>query len=155
MVRMFIPSALAALVAGAVIGDATAEEQSLAFQLITHRIDMNVVDAPDAEGHKLGLGNYKGVAVFEDGRIADKTFVFSFDGNNSIGYSRYTFLDGSSIALSFKSSEDETDITIGEYTVLSGTGQYEGVTGTGSFKELEDPWDGASLFDGRFELTLP
>lgn len=155
MARMFIPGALVALVAGAAIGDARAEEQSLAFRLVTHRIAVNVVEAPVSEGHTIGSGELKGVAVFEDGRIADKAFAMLIDGDQLIGYSRYSFVDGSSIALRFEAADDEAGVLDGAYTVLSGTGQYEGVTGTGWFKEVEEPWDGASLFDGGFELTLP
>ena len=158
MVCTRILGTLTVALVGVTFANAKADEHALNFRLITHRIEMKVVEAPDAEGHTLGTGNFKGVAVFEDGRIADKTFVLSFDATNGagtgIGYSTYAFLDGSSITARFE-YKDEADVSTGQYTVLGGAGQYEGAKGTGWFKQVEEPWDGASLFDGGFELTLP
>ena len=146
------------LALGAVGTVAQAEEVKLGFQLVTHRIDAKVLEASDVEGHVLGAGDYKGVAVFDDGRIADKVFVLTFDEINgvgtSIGYSTYRFVDGSSIIASFVDEYDETTDR-GSYSVLGGTGLYDGAKGTGWFENVEEPWDGASLFKGGFALTLP
>ena len=135
-----------------------ADEHELKFRLVTHAIDLKVVEAPDTENHLLGTGDFKGVAVFDDGEIADKTFVYSFDETDGVGtghgYSTYSFLDGSSITARFDDKTDG-DTSSGEYTVLGGTGRYDGAEGTGWYKKADEPWDGASLFEGGFELTLP
>ena len=158
MIRSYKICTAASFLITANVASALADEHELKFRLITHRIDLKVVEAPDAENHLLGTGSFKGVAVFEGGEIADKTFVYSFDESDGVGtghgYSTYTFLDGSSITARF---DDKTDgnISNGQYTVLGGTGRYDGAKGTGWYKKAEEPWDGASLFDGGFELTLP
>ena len=149
---------LSVLFAGTVGAAAQAEDIKLGFQLVTHRIDAKVVEASDVEGHILGSGEFKGVAVFDDGRIADKVFVLNFDEVNGVGtskgYSTYRFVDGSSIIASFVDIYDEATDN-GTYTVLGGTGQYESAKGTGWFERADEPWDGASLFKGGFDLTLP
>lgn len=158
MIRSYKICTAASFLITANVAGALADEHELKFRLVTYRIDLKVVEVPNAENHLLGTGNFKGVAVFEDGEIADKTFVYSFDESDGVGtghgYSTYTFLDGSSISARF---DDKTDgnISNGEYTVLGGTGRYDGAKGTGWYKKADEPWDGASLFDGGFELTLP
>lgn len=155
MIRIDKIGATAAVLIAAGTGAAFADGHEFTFQLVVHSIDMKVVEAPDAEGHILGTGNFKGVAVFADGGIADKTFVFSFDETDGVGtgfgYSTYTFLDGSSITARF----DDVSGSGGDYEVLSGTGRFEGATGTGWYKPTDHPWDGASFYDGAFSLELP
>ena len=158
MFRMDKTAVAAAVIVMTSSGAAFADGHELTFRLVTHTIDMKVVEAPDAEGHILGTGNFKGVAVFADGEIADKTFVFTFDETDGVGtgfgYSTYTFMDGSSITARFD-DVTEADTSGGEYQVLSGTGKYEGAKGTGWYKKVDEPWEGASLFDGAFSLDLP
>jgi hypothetical protein len=68
------------------------------------------------------------------------------------GYSTYTFVDGDALTLSFTGSWDGNGMR-GDYTVISGTGKFVGVTGTGSFKTLKEPWDDARLWDVSLKLT--
>ena len=80
---------------------AQAEEESLGFRLVVHTIESKILQAPGQEGRILGIEDARGTAVFEDGRLADKTYIATFDmdkGNGSgKGYSVYTFVDGSSM----------------------------------------------------------
>ena len=39
--------------------------------------------------------------------------------------------------------------------MLSGTGAYEGATGTGSFGTTTFPWEDANRYDGAFTLEVP
>lgn len=158
MIRIDRIGAAAAVLMVTGTGAVLADGHELTFQLVVHSIDMKVVEAPDAKGHILGTGNFKGVAVFADGDIADKTFVFSFDETDGVGtghgYSTYTFVDGSSITARFDDVSGG-DSPGGDYEVLSGTGRFEGATGTGWYKAADHPWDGASFYDGAFSLDLP
>lgn len=147
---------------GAVATGAVAEDQTLEFRLVTHGINLNVIPATETEGHVLGVGKMRGVAVFDDGRLADKVYSVSFDyteGEGTChGYSTYTFEDGSTIASSFEctSAADAGGgrVIKGTYSDLTGTGQYEGVSGTGSFESRTVSWEpGATLFDGEFKLA--
>ncbi len=137
---------------------AAAEDQTLGFRLITHPVEITTLMAPELEGRVIGVIDAKGSAVFDDGRVADKTFVYSFDLDKGVGsgrgYSVYSFVDGSSISASFDTTVN-ADGTLGLYTVLGGTGEYDGASGTGSFESAANPWEGASLFEGEFNLVLP
>lgn len=137
---------------------AAADDETIGFRLITHPIETSTFMAPELEGHVIGIMDAKGSAVFDDGRVADKTFVYSFDLDKGVGsghgYSVYSFVDGSSISARFDTTVN-ADGVLGIYTVLGGTGMYDGASGTGSFQSAAHPWEGASLFDGEFKLVLP
>ncbi len=154
--RKFCAAALACL---AVMGTtAQAENQSLGFRLTIHIIESKVFEAPGQEGRILGMENAKGTAVFDDGRLADKTYIAGYDLDKGIGsgngYSVYTFVDGSSIIASFEATFNEDGVT-GIYTVVGGTGEYEGVKGSGSFQDEQSEWEDAFLLTGKFDLVMP
>jgi hypothetical protein len=137
-------------------GPAAAEEQTLRFRLVVQPVE--VPDPlPEIGGHKVSAGKYMGVAVFEDGRIAHKRFVHvsddTADGGSFKGYSTYTFENGDSLILGYTGQWDANGLS-GFYQVISGTGEFAGATGTGSFKNVDDPWDVANLLDGSFTITL-
>jgi hypothetical protein len=135
---------------------ATAEEQTLRFKLVTQQVGVPTV-LPEIGGHKVTVGQYMGVAMFEDGRIAHKTFVNIDDDTAEAGsfkgYSTYTFQDGDSLTLSYTGGWDASGMT-GHYEVISGTGKFAGATGTGSFTAEDEPWDEAMLLDVSLNLTL-
>ncbi len=149
-----------ALLVGMALTNAQAREQSLKFRLVVHDdAAMKVVEAPDGDGHRLGSGSQYGTATFEDGRIAAKYFVFSFEetkaGSQYIGYSTYTFEDGSSITARFDDTTGADGVTNGKYTVLGGSGEYDGAKGSGWYQSVKNAWPKSWLFNGGFDLTLP
>lgn len=127
------------------------------FQLVTMPVSSSFDNVPNAEGHALGVGKYAGVAVFEDGRIAFKDFVLTMDKAGKegtyTGYSTYTLQNGDSLNLKFEGAFSSKG-NGGDYKVLSGTGAFEGASGTGRFDAKKDPWAGAFLWDGSFKLEL-
>lgn len=146
--------AAAALVASA--GTAVAKEEVLKFRLVTQQVGAPV-ELPEIGGHKFVVGRYMGVAVFEDGRIAHKTFVDASDDTAEAGtfkgYSTYTFENGESLTLSYTGGWDGNGGR-GDYRLISGTGAYEGATGTGTFASVEESWDDAYLFEGSLRLEV-
>jgi len=134
---------------------AAAEGQTLHAKLVTQQVGVPS-ELPEIGGHKVFAGQFTGVATFEDGRIAYKRFVVMSDDTAEAGsfkgYSTYTFVDGDALTLSFTGSWDGNGMR-GDYTVISGTGKFVGVTGTGSFKTLKEPWDDARLWDVSLKLT--
>ena len=136
---------------------ASGEEQTLRFKLVTQPAALPAT-MPEIGGHTAVVGEYMGVAVFEDGRIAHKRFVDISDDTAKAGtfkgYSTYTFENGDSLTLSYTGEWNEQGLT-GAYTLLSGTGQYANATGTGSFKGMDEPWEQANLLEGSFQLTVP
>ncbi len=113
---------------------------------------------PNVEGESVGAGEYAGVAVFEDGRLANKEFVLSMDNKGAegahSGYSTYTFENGDSLTMSFSGGWN-ANRGGGDYQILSGTGAYEGATGTGSFDAVENSWENADLYDGILTVMKP
>ena len=152
--RFLGPLAIALVLA---TGNVSAEEQTLTFRLVTRMVSTTFVDAPNVEGRSVGAGQYAGVAVFEDGRIANKEFVLSMDNKGAegvySGYSTYTFENGDSLTMSFTGGWN-ADRNGGDYQILSGTGAYEGATGTGSFDAVKNSWENASLWDGKFTVMM-
>lgn len=154
--RMLIEAA--ALAAAMVVGSAAmAEEQTLKFKLVTHKVSGPYLQAANVEGHGVGAGEYVGVATFEDGRIAFKEFVLVSDGSDIegtySGYSTYTFQNGDSLTLRFTGGWNSKGDG-GDYDVLSGTGAFKGATGNGRFDAVEEAWDNANLYDCSWTLTL-
>ena len=147
----------AMIVACAAAASVSAEEQTLEFRLVTKQVSGSVMEVPNVEGRSIAAGRHAGVAVFEDGRIAYKDYVVMIDAGQSDGsyngYSTYTFQNGDSLTLRFTGGWDKQR-NGGDYEVLSGTGVFENASGTGRFDALEEPWEGASLYQGSFTLTL-
>lgn len=136
-------------------GSAAAEEETLKFRLVTRMISGTFLDASNVEGQSVGAAKYAGVAVFEDGRLANKEFVLSMDNRGAegtyTGYSTYTFENEDSLTLSFVGGWN-ADGDGGDYEVISGTGAYEGATGAGRFDGVENSWENANLFDGTITV---
>lgn len=157
-----MPKSLAVFLSGVALvfaaSTAQAGEQVLEFKLVTKPIDYKVTEAANIEGQSVASGKLFGVAFFKDGRVAVKDFVSSADllkGSGSIlGYSTYTFEDGSSITARYTGSVKDGR-TKGEYTILSGTGAYANATGMGSFESVPAAFKGAGLYDGKFIVKTP
>lgn len=150
-----VAAALFATITGTTLtGAVLADEQTLKFRLVTQRLDVKVATVPYDENHVIGVGEYAGVAAFEDGRIASKDFVMHFEDNAGsltyFGYSTYAFEDGSTISARFDGAGGK-----GKYSALIGTGIYDGVKGSGWFGPVKEPWDKANLFQGEFQITTP
>ena len=147
----------AVVVACLAAGSVAAEEQTLKFRLVTKQLSGSFMEVANVEGRTVSAGQYVGVAVFEDGRIAYKDFVLMIDGGKEegsySGYSTYTFQNGDSLTLRFTGGWSP-DGEGGDYKFLSGTGAFKGASGTGRFDALKEPWDGANLYEGSFTLTL-
>lgn len=135
-----------------------AEEQTLEFMFTTRTIEEVAMPAPGNMGHTLSVARSAGTAVFSDGRLADKQYTFYGDNGSDSGtfdgYSIYTFENGDQIHASFTGGWSSKGVG-GDYTVVAGTGAYEGVTGTGRFDAADNPWEDTSLWRGSFSLTLP
>jgi hypothetical protein len=163
MSRLFIAGPVLALLVGLATYSAEAAEQTLKFRLVAYAMEISTIPATESEGHVLGIGEMRGAAIFEDGRLADKTYTLAFEYTKGTGkfhgYSTYTFEDGSSISARFDGTSEadaKGRVIEGEYSELTGTGQYEGVKGSGSFKSRAVAWKkGATLYDGEFKLMLP
>jgi hypothetical protein len=139
------------------MGLASAGERTLEFQLVTKYLDVRTMDAANVDGQSVSQGKAFGVAVFKDGKIGTKEFVFARDGHKDggsyYGYSTYTFEDGSVTARyvgSYDSQHSHCD-----YTILSGTGTYASARGTGTCDSVPNPFKDIGLYKVKLKITTP
>lgn len=93
---------------------------------------------------KIKNGYTIGFALFDDGNIAEKKYIFAqnnreTDGNLS-GFSLFTFKEGDSLLLEFEASWTEDGMSGKYLSIIEGTGKFVGVTGVGSFVGVAGPW---------------
>ena len=155
-----MPAAVVLAAFGLTLGhEVAAGEHNLEFKLVVMPVEVKSFDIPNVDGQNVALMKMSGVAFFKDGRVAAKNFVFQVDYNKGtgpfFGYSTYQFEDGSTITARFSGTARAGQPTHGEYAVLSGTGAYAGVKGSGTFDAIPHKLTGANLFNGKFSLTTP
>lgn len=142
-----------------------AAEQTLGYDLVVHVSDLQTLPVPGRDGHEVGIAAFDGIAIFDDGRIANHRYAGSFDfinGEGSFrGYALWAFGDGSQLTSSYegeaKASGDGIALE-GRHSDLAGTGSFEGATGEGSFTGARiDHLDtgGDTYHRGVLMLTLP
>ena len=132
-------------------------ERTLEFQLVTKYLDLRALDAPNVEGQTITQGKAFGVAVFKDGRIGTKDFIFAGERKAGVGtgfgYSTYTFEEGSITARFTVNYNPEGNR--GEYKIVSGTGAYAGATGSGTFDALPNPLTAAARYKVKLQVVTP
>jgi hypothetical protein len=147
----------AAIAASAIAASASAEEQTLRFRAVLTKVSTDTLEVASQPGRTLNLERVVGVAVFEDGRIAFKVVTGTTDGTSEegsyTGYATYTFESGDSITVRY--GGEWPSEAGGTAEVISGTGAYEGVTGTAQFTTVEDPWADAHIDEGTFTINVP
>lgn len=142
-----------------------AGEQELPYDLVVHVSDIQSLPVPGREGHTVGIAAFDGIAVFDDGRIANHSYAGSFDfidGEGTFeGYALWAFEDGSRLTSSYTGSAKATATGIsleGHHTDLAGTGSMEGATGEGTFtgSRIDHLETGGDTYHrGVLTLTLP
>ena len=137
---------------------AFADQLTLKFRLVTQPVEVNCPEETESAGPQICASRYVGVAIFEDGRLAQKTFAMVDFGGEAAGiydgFSTYTWENGDSITAKFTGNWG-SEGSGGDYTVLSGTGAYTGATGTGRFDKSAESWPDASLYDVTLTLDVP
>lgn len=149
----------------ALVGPIEAAEQTLGYDLVVHVSDLQVVPVPGQDGHVVGIAAFDGIAIFDDGRIANHQYAGSFDfidGEGTFhGYALWAFEDGSRLTSSYVGEAKATASGIsleGRHGDLAGTGSFSGATGEGSFTgsridHLETGGD--THHRGELTMTLP
>ena len=139
-------------------GIASAAEQTLECKLyIAESLDHASTYAVESTGSLLNGVRRAGICVFADGSVADKQFVMGMNirdegsAGDAVGISVYTFESGDSLTLSFTGGWDKGPFA-GEYTVLSGTGAFQGATGTGTISGVDGPWNSTTIVDIRIDV---
>lgn len=111
--------------------------------------------APDS---KIKNGHTIGLAVLENGEIAEKQYVFAqsnrADEGSISGYSFYTFENGDYLLVDFEAVWNENGLTGKYLSVIEGTGKFEGATGDGSFSGVAGPWYETILADFTLRIKI-
>jgi hypothetical protein len=149
-----IVSTLALTATGLMLaGPAVAEE--LKFKVVMSEVGGSTLNVEGYKGHAVAATRYAGAAVFDDGRVAYKTVVSTSESAGETGtytgYSTYMFQNGDMLVVKFNGGWSP-DGNGGDYTVVSGSGAYEGATGTGRFDAVENPWKDAEMFEGTISV---
>jgi hypothetical protein len=134
-------SALALLVGSNVM--AVAADQALKFKLVAFTV-----------GEKDGEYHVVGATVSPDGTIGTKDFSVKEDqSGKGAGHSTYYFPAGSIVTTdSFLDTATQTGgHVVGKLQIVSGTGAYQGATGSGSF---EGDWGDKSPLKNAMLLNI-
>jgi hypothetical protein len=125
------------------------------------------MEVGDEKGHVVGLQRLEGLTYCENGEIAksrsDLIFDFTGKGIQSIGYTFYTFEDGSTIVARFQRllvPDKSGNLSAkGTSDLIKGTGRFEGIKGTSSSTgknfppSKEEP--ARAFTDFTYTYTLP
>ena len=141
-------SALALLVGSNVM--AVAADLTLKHKLVAFYI-----------GEKDGEYHFVGTTVAPDGTIGTKDWTDKVvEKGKGTGHSTYYFPDGSIVAdyTTVLTGADTGGHVVGKYHIISGTGVYQGATGTGSFEGDwgdKSPLKGAGLYNVELDVKTP
>jgi hypothetical protein len=137
---------------------AQAADKTLEFQLVSKALDPQTLEAPNIENQTIMQSRGFGVAVFKDGRVGTKDYIFTRDANKGVGtllgYSTYYFEEGS-VTARFTATIGGPQGTHGDYKITGGTGAYAGATGTGSFDSVPNPFKNANLYKAKLQIVTP
>jgi hypothetical protein len=159
-------AALAVMGIASPFPDAGAADLSLTYQAIVHTTEVHAISVEGLPGRQIGVANFRGLAIFADGRVASHRYGGHFefeDGDGSFaGYAFWAFDDGSTLEASYVGEAVATadgGITFtGSHDVRAGTGAYEGAAGGGSFagRRVDHLDDGGDTYwQGSLDLTVP
>jgi hypothetical protein len=161
-------AAAAALVAGCALGaaSASAADITLSYQAIVHATEVHDIPVEGLSGRAIGIAAFRGLAIFEDGRIANHWYAGHFDFHEQsgpfAGEALWVFEDGSRLRASYAGealAAEGGGITFtGRHSALTGTGAYDGATGHGTFEgrrvdHLRNGGD--TYYTGTLDLTVP
>jgi hypothetical protein len=137
---------------------AQAADKTLEFQLVSKALDPQTLEAPNTENQTIMQSRGFGVAVFKDGRVGTKDYIFTRDASKGVGtllgYSTYYFEEGS-VTARFTATIGGPQGTHGDYKITGGTGAYAGATGTGSFDSVPNPFKNANLYKAKLQIVTP
>ena len=136
-------------------------------RLVMHLTQVDMVEVGDVPGHVLAIGQQMGLTFLEDGEVGTYSGWFTADYTNGSGkhegYAITTFEDGStqvtrSEGTTAASEDGKTSEFKGTFTIIGGSGRFEGIQGKGNYtgKRVAPLSAGADgYFDQVSTYTLP
>lgn len=124
------------------VSSAVAEEVKLRYQAVMHVDKSRAAPVLDNKKHVIGIGVFRGIALFPDQEPALHRYDGWFDLNEGSGpfhgYALWTFADGATLSARYdgrvemvEGDDAEVSATFHDFT---GTGRFENVQGEGSFR---------------------
>ncbi len=152
MARILFTLAILCVAAG--VTGAQAIERG--YQAVMHERQSQAYPVLEDADHVVGVAEFRGLAIFDDGEVAVHRYVGSFDmtkGSGTFrGYALWSFEDGSTLRAPYEGTAEDlgpTDFGIkADIGGLTGTGRYEGASGSGTFagRRLEPLGVGGSTY---------
>jgi hypothetical protein len=116
---------------------------TMKFRIVCFHTQVETVEVPDVEGHKIYAGGSTGLASLETGEVAVATLKWVADyikgaGRVPLNYYRLTFEDGSTIDIKFESTTRPDQKGKGSLlkstslVITQGSGRYAGIKGKGT-----------------------
>jgi len=148
------------------LGNAMAGEK-FKFRTVKHFVKFETINVGDEEGHIIAVSEAKGLVSNKEGKwFGDgwpHHFVALFDINPKIGvvvghgYEYVTDPDGDRYYYSWEGKAVRENYWEGTYTMLKGTGKFEGIKGNGSWTCVVLPGQPPELFyaDEEWDIELP
>lgn len=133
---------VAVLMAALVFIPSELRAEEMNFTVNSYVTKMESIPIADAEGHAFVLAERRGLATFDDGRVAAYHTSYICDISNGIGscegYSDLTFMDKSKTFSKWKLNAEvpggkQPPKHKGKGSFTKGTGKYEGIEGNLSF----------------------
>lgn len=139
---------------------------TLSYQAIVHTAEVHQIAVEGRPDHAIGIAAFRGLAIFDDGRIANHWYAghFEFEKQSGpiAGQALWVFEDGSTLRASYAGKAIAADgggiSFTGQHSAIAGTGAYDRASGSGTFEgrrvdHLEDGGD--TYYSGTLDLTVP
>jgi hypothetical protein len=121
------------------ISTAAFADETLKYRVVQHFVASQQMNAPDADGHIVGINQAAGILSLQDGTVAQSNATAMLDFISGFGpYTAYvtlTFSDGSALFTTERGKvtlEGGKPTITGVDTITGGKGRYAGARGDGS-----------------------
>ena len=145
------------------IGNAVAGEK-FKLRTIKYVVKFEKIDVGDEKGHIIAVFEAKGIVSNMEGKSFGDGWVLRLvgfsDSNPKTGFSRahgyeeMTDKDGDKIYKTYKGKPVAENRFEGEYTIIKGTGKFEGIKGKGTWTAYVGAWP-QFYTDEEWEVELP
>jgi hypothetical protein len=155
VLKIAVPLVLMALIAPAQ-AEQSGKWRGKAVLVTTSATESKIPGKPD---HAVETGTQDGIIFNEDGSDFLATaryqvnYLFDSEGMVQGGYKTFTTADDSKVFARFALREAAYPILRGNWTFLSGTGKYQGISGSGTY-EVHFVADGVlwDILEGEYKL---
>ena len=155
----------AALLLALSISSVYGEPIELNYQAVMYVRESHATKVLDKPNHVVGIGKFRGLAIFDNGEVAVHSYEGWFDFTDGAGkfhgYALWEFEDGSEIRASYdgtaKAATAKGTKISAEFHSFTGSGRFQGVSIEGEFegRRLEPVGKGGmSYLKGKLKLTL-